>query len=105
VQAVAEGAAIPEPFTDWAIIHRGNDISAQKYARADRGETLASLQRNGANLAAVIRALTDAQLDHAAVVPVFGDEPHSTDWLLTNIIIPHVHGHLNDLRATVAQAR
>src|SRR4030081_301402 len=57
VQAVADGEPIPEPFTDWAIIHKGNDISAQKYAHADRGETIASLQRNGANLAAAIRAL------------------------------------------------
>ncbi len=103
VQAVANGDPIPEPFTDWENIHRGNDSAAQKYAHADRGETIASLQRNGANLAAAIRALTEAHLDRTAVVPVFGDEPHSTDWLLTNIIIPHVYGHLNDLRATVDQ--
>jgi hypothetical protein len=105
VQAVADGAPIPAPFTDWAVINQGNDISAAKYAHADRGETIASLRRNGANLASVIRALTDAQLDRTAVVPVFGDEPHSAHWLLAHIIIPHISGHLADLRATVGQRR
>jgi hypothetical protein len=105
VQAVADSAPIPAPFTDWATINQGNDISAAKYARADRGETVASLRRNGANLAATIRALSDAQLDRTAVVPVFGGDPHSTDWLLAQIVIPHIGGHLADLRATVMQAR
>jgi DinB superfamily len=103
VQAVADGAPIPEPFTDWALIHRGNDIAAQRYAHADRRETLASLQRNGANLASVIRGLSDAQLDRTAVIPIFGAEPQSTDWYITHIFIPHVHGHLTDLHVTVAQ--
>lgn len=105
VQAVADGAPIPAPFTDWETIHRGNDIAAQRYAAADRVETVASLERNGANLAAVIRALTDAQLDNAAVVPIFGDAPISTAELLSTIVIPHADGHLADLRATVAAAR
>jgi hypothetical protein len=104
VQAIAAGEAIPETFTDWAIINRGNDISAQKYAHADRAETITSLRRNGANLASAIRGCTDAQLDRAAVVPVFGDDARSVDWLLTNVIIPHVGGHLADLRKTVAPA-
>jgi hypothetical protein len=103
VQAVADGMPIPEPFTDWALIHRGNDIAAQRYAHADRGETRASLQRNGANLATVMRGLTDAQLDRTAVIPIFGAEPRSTDWFITHIFIQHVHGHLAELRATVAQ--
>ncbi len=105
VQAVADGEPIPAPFTDWETIHRGNAVSAQRYAAADRGETVASLERNGTNLAAVIRALTDAQLDNAAVVPIFSDAPISTASMLERIIIPHADGHLTDLRATVAAAR
>lgn len=105
VQAVADGTPIPAPFTDWETIRRGNDIAAARYAAADRDETIASLERNGANLAAAIRTLTDAQLDRAAVVPVFGETPITTARLLEQVIIPHAGGHLADLRATVAAAR
>lgn len=105
MQAVADGEPIPDPFTDWEKINRGNDLAAQRYAAADRDETVASLERNGANLAAAIRVLTDAQLDNAAVVPVFGAVPISTAQLLERFLIPHAGGHLADLRATVPQGR
>src|SRR5947209_8582094 len=71
IQALAAGELVPPPFTDWAIIHEGNAVSAEKYARADRNETVASLRRNGGTLATAIRALTDEELDRTAVVPIF----------------------------------
>ncbi len=102
VQAVAEGAPIPTMFTDWEIIHAGNAQSATKYANADRGETVASLQRNGGNLSAAIRDLTDEQLNRTAIVPIFGSDAHTTEWIIATIVTNHPLGHLAALRATVA---
>lgn len=102
VQAVAAGEPIPAMFGDWTVIHHGNAISAEKYAQADRGETIASLQRNGANLAAAIRTLTDAQLDRTAVVPIFDAGSWTTERIIASAVIAHPHGHLVGLRATVA---
>ena len=101
VQAAASGEPIPAMFGDWEAIHQGNAISAQKYANADRGETVASVQRNGANLAAAIRALTDEQLDRTTVVPIFGDEARTTAQIIAFPVIDHPRGHLVGLRATV----
>lgn len=102
VQAAASGEPIPAMFGDWAAIHQGNAISAQKYANADRGETIASLQRNGANLAATIRDLTDEQLERTAVVPIVGDDARTTAQIIAFPVIDHPRGHLVGLRATVA---
>ncbi len=101
VQAAATGEPVPAMFGDWTIIHQGNAVSAAKYAHADRGETIASLQRNGANLANAIRDLSDEQLDRRAVVPIFGDAARTTAEIIEMPVIAHPHGHLVGLRATV----
>ena len=105
VQAAATGEPIPAMFDDWAAIHAGNAISAEKYAHADRGETIASLRRNGANLASAIRDLSDEQLDRTAVVPIFDDRARTTEQIIEFPIIAHPHGHLAGLRATVEEHR
>src|SRR4051812_38875403 len=87
VQAAAWGEPIPAMFGDWEAIHQGNALSAQKYADADRGETLASLERNGARLAASIRDLTDEQLDRTAVIPIFGDDARTTTAIIEMPVI------------------
>jgi DinB family protein len=102
VQAVASGEPVPAMFGDWKAIHQGNAISAEKYANADRGETIASLQRNGANLAAMIRDLTDEQLGRTAIVPIFSDDARTTAEIIAFPVIDHPRGHLVGLRATVA---
>ncbi len=101
VQAIAAGEPIPAMFGDWSMIHQGNAISAEKYAHADRGETIASLQRNGAHLANTIRALTDAQLDRTAVVPILDTGSRTAEQIIEVPVIAHPHGHLVGLRATV----
>ncbi|MCA1724309.1 MAG: hypothetical protein LC748_08720, partial [Thermomicrobia bacterium] len=84
--------------------HQGDAVSAEKYAHADRGETIASLQRNGANLAMTIRALTDEQLDRTAVVPIFDNGSRTTAQIITLPVIAHPYGHLVGLRATVGES-
>jgi hypothetical protein len=101
VQAGTSGEPVPAMFGDWETIHRGNAISAEKYANADRGETIASLQRNGANLAAMIRDLTDEQLDRTAVVPIVSDEARTVAEIIAFPVIDHPRGHLVGLRATI----
>ncbi|MGI8856675.1 MAG: DinB family protein [Thermomicrobiales bacterium] len=105
VQAAASDEPIPGMFADWQVIHQGNAVSAEKYAHADRGETVASLRRNGANLATAIRDLTDEQLNRTAVVPIFGDEARTTAELVESSVIGHPLSHLVGLRATVEANR
>ena len=100
VQAAASGEPIPAMFGDWEVIHQGNAVSAQKYANADRGETIASLQRNGANLAA-----DDPRPDRRAIGPhrCRADLRRSiatTAQIIALPVVGHPRGHLVGLRAT-----
>lgn len=102
ILAIAAGEPMPAMFTDWDTIHQGNAISATKYANADRGETVESLRRNGANLATAIRALANEQLDRTVPVSIFSSSPLSVEQIVANIVVEHPRGHLVGLRATVA---
>ncbi len=64
-----------------------------------RDEAADLLRERGAATATAIRSLTDAQLARSAVIALFGPEPRSVDWLLTNVLLGHSRHHLDSLRA------
>jgi hypothetical protein len=66
---------------------------------------LALLQRNSTAAAVAIRALSDEQLDRAALVSLNGDAPLTCQFLLEDHAVRHSYHHLAALRATVTRRR
>jgi hypothetical protein len=93
VQAIASGTAVP-PVTP-EMINQGNAIHAQQFANVTKDEAIAALQQNGVNAAAMLRALTDAQLDRSAD---FLGTSWTAERAIQQILIGHIAGHTEAIR-------
>jgi hypothetical protein len=81
------------------MIHANNAKHAQEKADVTKAETLALLRTSGDKAAAVVRGLSDAELDRTGTVLV--DAPTMTAaQAIDGILINHVHEHLGSIRAT-----
>jgi DinB superfamily len=97
IQAVAK--AQPGPQITMDMIHAGNAKHAQEKANVTKAETLGLLRSSGEKAAAVVRGLSDAELDRSGTVLV--DAPAMTAaQAIEGILINHVHEHLGSIRAT-----
>jgi hypothetical protein len=83
-------------------IHAGNAKHAQEFANCTKAETIALHKKNAAAAAAIVRGLSDAQLDNKGVV-LQGIPPMSAADLAGGLLCGHVDEHLNSIRATVGQ--
>lgn len=76
------------------------------HARDNDGVTKADavdlLQKNSAAAAAAIRALSDSELDRAALVSLYSDAPLTCQFVLEDHAVRHSYHHLARLRAAVA---
>jgi hypothetical protein len=88
------------PNIDINMIHAGNAKHAQEFANCTKAETIALHKKNAAAAAAVVRGLSDAQLDNKGVV-LQGLPEMSAGDLAGGIMCSHVDEHLNSIRATV----
>ena len=88
------------PNIDINLIHAGNAKHAQEFANCTKAETIALHKKNAAAAAAVVRGLSDAQLDNKGVV-LQGLPEMSAGDLAGGIMCSHVDEHLNSIRATV----
>jgi hypothetical protein len=98
-QQLAQGQ--PVVGVTWEAV---NDINA-RHARENEAVTkdaaLDLLRRNSAAAAAVIRALSDQQLDQAAPVSLNGDAPLTCQFMLEDHAVRHSYHHLAILRRVV----
>jgi hypothetical protein len=101
LQMVANGQPLP-PITAEQI-DETNAIHAINHAHHTKEETLATLQRNSAEAATVIRGLTDEQLDRRGWMPLFGDQPLSAEEVVRFVMIRHVIVHTRSIRAALAE--
>jgi uncharacterized protein (TIGR03083 family) len=85
-----------------SMLHDMNAKHATEHANCTRAETLAMHKKGAAAAAAVVRSLSDAELDRsgtvAAEMPVM-----TAQQIIENILINHVHEHLGSIRATVGR--
>jgi len=84
-------------------INAANAQHAAEYPNPDKAETLAMLENGARDLAAKIAALSDEQLDHKAVVPLFGPDPITVRTWIENVIIGHFNAHQPSIEATIGR--
>jgi len=91
--------AQPLPGLTMDMIHANNAKHAKEQANVTKAETLALLKANGEKSSALVRGLSDAELDRSA--SVLGGMPAITAaQAIEGILINHVHEHLGSIRAT-----
>ena len=88
------------PGIQMDMIHAGNAKHAQEFANCTKAETVALHQKNAAAAAAIVRGLSDAQLDEKGVV-LQGMPPMSAGDIAGGLLCSHIDDHLNSIRATV----
>lgn len=96
MQAVASGQPLP-PLTI-ELINQLNARHAERHSTTGKDETVALLRHNGQETAALIRALSDAELDRTGSAPLFGPNPISAEQIISHVLIAHIMGHLRSIR-------
>ena len=99
VTAVANGQALPAVTA--AMLDGINAENAARHAACSRQEALELLRQNGATVADTIRRLSDAQLDRAAALDLFGGVPMSAQQLIEHVLLGHARHHLASMHAAV----
>jgi uncharacterized damage-inducible protein DinB len=99
VKAVAESQPLP-PMPPGGI-DAENARDAERYANVTRDEVLALLRTNGADAAALVRALADEQLDRQFSRP--NGDTMTLVALIQNALIGHLAAHSTSMRAAVGR--
>lgn len=97
VEAIVAGQPLPE--LTMAMVDAANAKTARQYANASREEALALLRRNGDAASALVRGLSDEQLDHEASFSLFGGTPVTPAMLIDLVLIGDPRQHLPSIRS------
>lgn len=97
VEKVAKDQPLPGLTMD--MIHANNATHAKAQANVTKAETLALLKANGSQASAIVRGLSDAELDRSASVLV-GMPAMTAAQAIEGILINHVIEHLGSIKAT-----
>ena len=98
VEKVAKGQPLPGLTMD--MIHANNARHAKEQANVTKAETLALLKANGGKASAIVRGLSDAELDRSA--SLLGGMPAITAaQAIEAVLINHVNEHLASMKATI----
>jgi hypothetical protein len=100
---LAQGVARGTPITGVTMkdIDAMNAAHAVQQAGAGKAETIDLLLRNSEAAAAAIRAMSDADLDRAAVVSLYDNAPVTCQFVLEDHAVRHSYHHLATIRAVV----
>jgi hypothetical protein len=98
-QIVAGG----EPVTGvvWDTVHGINAAHAKENDGVTKEAALDLLRRNSAAAATAIRALSDEELDRAALVSLNSEAPLTCQFLLEDHAVRHSYHHLAKIRAAL----
>jgi len=99
VKTLAAGQSISNFTMD--MLHEMNAKHAEEQASCTKAETLALHEKNAAAAAAVVRALSDAELDQKGTV-LAGVPAMTTQQAIESILINHITDHMGSIRKTVA---
>jgi hypothetical protein len=99
-QALAAGN--PIAGVTWDAVHELNANHARDNSAATKDAALELLQRNSADAAAAIRALSDEELDRAATVSLNSDAPLTCQFFLEDHAVRHSYHHLARIRAALS---
>lgn len=97
IQLAVAGQPLP-PLT-MENIHASNAEQAAHHASVDRADTLKLLRHNGVATAAMLRTLSDAQLD---ISTEFLGHPMTVESLAQNGLVGHTQEHLASIQNAAA---
>jgi hypothetical protein len=102
---LAQALASGKPITGvtWDGIAEMNAGHAKDNAEATKEAALEVLARNGAQAAAAIRALSDAELAQAAPVSLYGDAPLTCQFFLEDHAVRHSYHHLAKIKKALGR--
>ena len=100
-QILASGKPVTGVTT--ADIHAMNAAHANDNVDVTKEEALRLLERNGAAAAAVVRTMSDEQLDRAAPASLYEDAPITTQFMLEDHAVRHSYHHLMLLRQALGR--
>lgn len=100
--ALALAAGKPIEGVTWDAVHAINATHAAENANVTREEAIAMLRRNSADAAAVIRGLSDEELDRAATVSLNADAPLTCQFFLEDHAVRHSYHHTAKIREALA---
>jgi uncharacterized protein (TIGR03083 family) len=98
VKSVASGQARGNMTMD--MLHDMNAKHAKEHAAATRAETVALHKKSAAAAAAILRGLSDADLEKSGTV-LAGMPPMSGEQVVGGILLNHIDTHLQSIKATV----
>ena len=98
VETIAAGESLPH-FT-MTMLDEMNAKHVIEYANCTKAETLALHKSGAAGAAALVRGLSDAELDRSGA-PLTGMPAMTTQQIVEGILINHIDEHLGSIRATV----
>jgi hypothetical protein len=96
-QTIAGGK--PVTGVTMAAVHAMNAQHAVDNDAVTKAAALDLLRRNSAAAAAAIRALTDEELDRAAMVSLYADAPLTCQFVLEDHAVRHSYHHLARIQA------
>jgi ketosteroid isomerase-like protein len=100
VEAIAAAGELPPITMD--TFDQINAAHAREHAGCGRAETVELLRGEGQAAAAIVAGLRDEQLDRTASAAFLGGAEISARALIERVLIGHVAGHLESMRAAVA---
>ncbi|HEY7056907.1 MAG TPA: DinB family protein [Vicinamibacterales bacterium] len=89
----------------WDVVHTINAEHAKANGRVTKDAALDLLRRNSAAGAAAIRALSDEELDRAALVSLNADAPLTCQFMLEDHAVRHSYHHLARIRVALTSGR
>lgn len=100
---LAQTLAAGKPVTGVTMddIHAMNAGHAKEHDGVTKEATLDLLRRNSAAAAAAIRALSDEELDRAAVASLYSEAPITCQFMLEDHAVRHSYHHLFRIRAAL----
>ena len=82
------------------MLHESNAKHAREFAGCTKAETLALHEKGAAAAAAVVRGLSDADLDRSGTV-LTGMPAMTAQQVVEGILISHIGEHMGSIRKTV----
>ena len=93
------GDTVPSVSMD--DIHSSNAAHAEEFAHPDKAETLAMIEASTETVTEGIAALSDDDLDRAAVVAAFSSEPLPARNWIEMVVIGHIGMHQSSIESAI----
>ena len=99
ITALASEGGMPD--LTWDVVNQGNREEANHNAGVDQAAAIALVRKNVATAAAVVRGLTDEQLDRVAPTDLHWGAPLTVQFFVEHHPIAHPYMHLESIRAAL----